>query len=71
MITLTSEGIRLLNELSERERSISGNKSPEGLKRLIEAGYVVAEAVTRGDPSRIKYRITDAGREALRAAEAP
>ena len=71
MITLTSEEIRLLNELSERERAISGNKSHAGLKRLVEAGYVVAEAMTRGDPSMVKYQITDTGRETLRAAEAP
>jgi len=46
-------------------------KSHAGLKHLIEAGYVVAESMTRGDPSMVKYQITDTGCEALRAAEAP
>lgn len=68
-MTLTREEVRLLKELSESERSISGNQSHAELKRLIEAGYVVDEPVTRGDPSIIKDRITDAGREALKEAE--
>ena len=69
-MTLTREEVRLFKELSESERSISGNQSHAGTpKRLIEAGYVVDEPVTRGDPSIIKDRITDAGREALKEAE--
>ncbi len=38
-MNFTDEELRLLKELAEGERTISGNKNREGLRRLIEADY--------------------------------
>lgn len=71
-MTLTKEEVLLMQELAEGERTISGTEVDAGLKlrleRLIEAGYLIEERPTRGDMSLKIYRMTDAGREALRAA---
>jgi DNA-binding PadR family transcriptional regulator len=65
-LNLTPEEMRLLRELAEKPRTISGTKSHAGLKRLVEAGYVEDQAAARGDTSVIRYELTDKG---LRRAE--
>lgn len=70
MIKMTREEIGLLRELANGARTISGNRSRTGLKRIIEAGYVTEQAATRGDLSAVFYNITNKGRDALKAAEA-
>jgi DNA-binding MarR family transcriptional regulator len=70
MFKLTPEEMRLLRELAEKPRTISGTKSHAELKRLVEAGYVEDQPATRGDTSVIRYEITDKGRAALKRADA-
>jgi hypothetical protein len=71
MLKLTTAEIGYLRQLSEKSQTISGNKNASGLKRLIEAGYVIEKAITHGDTSRLDYEITAEGRAALKAADAP
>jgi DNA-binding PadR family transcriptional regulator len=70
MLKLTAEEIDLLQELGKGPRTISGPRSHAGLKRLVQADYVTALAATRGDPSLVRYEITDKGRAAMKAADA-
>jgi DNA-binding PadR family transcriptional regulator len=67
MPKLTPEEFDFLRELAKGPRTISGPRSHAGLKRLVEADYVTALAVTRGDPSLVRYEILDQGRAALKA----
>lgn len=65
-MTLTGEELILLKALSERERTISGNKNRNGLRRLIEAGYV--DEISSNLSVTI-YTITDLGRKVLAQVE--
>jgi transcriptional regulator with XRE-family HTH domain len=42
---LTKEEIRLLQQLREKDRAISGNKLRQGLRRLIDAGFVIEQSL--------------------------
>ncbi len=67
MLKLTIDEIALLQELVERgECHISGNKSRQGLSRLVEAGYVNEESLNLSVTS---YTITGTGRAAFQAAK--
>ena len=55
---LTDEELRLLKELVEKPQTISGNRTREGLRRLIEAGYVDEISLNLSDTC---YAITDRG----------
>jgi DNA-binding PadR family transcriptional regulator len=70
MPKLTPEELDFLRELTTGPRTISGPRSHAGLKRLVEADYVTALKVTRGDTSLVRYEITDQGRAAMKAADA-
>jgi hypothetical protein len=71
MPKLTPEEFDFLRELAKGPRTISGPRSHAGLKRLVKAAYVSASAVTRGDTSLVRYEITDKGRAAVEAEDAP
>ncbi len=59
---LTKDEIDLLCQLQEKHRTISGNKSHQGLRRLIEAGFVVEQPLNLSDTI---FSLTDRGRAAL------
>jgi hypothetical protein len=61
---LTEDEISLLGQLREKDRTISGNRSRKGLRRLIDAGYVVERSLNLSDTI---YSITEPGRAALTA----
>jgi hypothetical protein len=61
---LTTDEISLLRQLEKKDRTISGNKSRHGLRRLIDAGYVVEQSLNVSDTI---YSITEAGLAALAA----
>jgi hypothetical protein len=63
-LDLTDEEFALLQQLSDRERQISGNKSHRDLARLLAAKYV--EGVSTSMDT-VTYKITDHGRQALNA----
>jgi len=65
MSVLTEQEIRLLQELEKGEQTISGNRDRQGLRRLVEAGYVIEQITNISDTI---YTITALGRAALRAA---
>ena len=60
---LTDEEVRLLHELAEAggEQTISGNRRHDELARLVDLGFVTAQAINL---SAVLYCITGAGREA-------
>ena len=61
---LTDEEVRLLHDLVEAggEQTISGNRRHDGLARLVDLGFVTAQAINL---STVLYRITGEGREAV------
>ncbi len=61
-MSLTEEELRLLSDLTDCERIISGNKNRAGLKRLVAAGYVKEASLNASDTI---YSLTSTGREAL------
>jgi hypothetical protein len=61
MPKLTDEERRLLQQLSERERIVSGLQRPQGIQRLVDLGYVREESLNIQD---LRFTITDAGRGA-------
>jgi transcriptional regulator with XRE-family HTH domain len=61
----TTEEISLLQQLQRKDRMISGNKSRQGMRRLIDAGYVVEQPLNLSDTI---YSLTKTGRAALAAA---
>jgi transcriptional regulator with XRE-family HTH domain len=63
---LTTEEINLLRKLDKRDRTISGNKSRQGLHRLVNIGHVNEQSLNMSDTV---YSITDTGRAALAAAD--
>jgi hypothetical protein len=65
---LTKEEIRLLQQLREKDRTISGNKLRQGLRRLIDAGFVIEKSL---NISNTVYSITETVRAVLAAAVAP
>jgi hypothetical protein len=67
MLKLTKEEIALLQELVDKgELTISGNRSRQGLRRIVDVGYVTEGSLNL---SVTMYAITDAGRAALRSAK--
>jgi transcriptional regulator with XRE-family HTH domain len=58
----TDEEIVLLDQLAQRDQTISGNKPRAGLARLIKFGYVTEESLNVSDTL---YRLTDVGRAIL------
>jgi hypothetical protein len=63
--SLTTEEIKYLKELvaaGERGRTIGALSRREGLKRLVEAGYVVSRPISY---HAVHYMITEKGRTAL------
>jgi hypothetical protein len=63
--SLTTEEIKCLKELvaaGERGRTIAALSRREGLKRLVEAGYVVSRPISYHT---LHYMITEKGRTAL------
>jgi hypothetical protein len=66
-IILTTEEVKYLKELvaaGERGRTIAAPRRREGLKRLVEVGYVVSRSMSMHVAH---YLITDKGRKALGA----
>ena len=59
---LTQEEIRLLRQASGSPQTISGNRSRDGVKRLVEAGWLIERSLNLSDT---EYAITDAGRAVL------
>jgi DNA-binding MarR family transcriptional regulator len=67
--SFTAEEIAYLKELvaaGERGRTIATLRRREGLKRLVEAGYVVSRRIS---DHTVHYMITEKGREALGAVQ--
>jgi hypothetical protein len=64
---LTDEEVRLLREMVEAggEQTISGNRHHDGLARLVDLGFVTAQAINLGT---VLYSITSEGREAAALA---
>lgn len=65
MAHLTYDELRLLRELKDNDRRISGNKPHWSLDRLVQEGYVAHSL----NPSETLYSITAKGRSALHEAE--
>jgi hypothetical protein len=64
-ISLTTEEVKYLKELvaaGERGRTIAAPSGREGLKRLVEARYVVSRPMSYDT---VHYTITEQGRRAL------
>jgi hypothetical protein len=64
-ISLTTEEVKYLKELvaaGEWGRTIAAPSRREGLKRLVEAGYVVGRPISM---HAVHYMITQKGRKAL------
>jgi transcriptional regulator with XRE-family HTH domain len=59
---LTTEEVALLGQLQEKDRTISGNKSRQGLRRVVEAGFVIERCLNLSDTV---YSLTERGRAAL------
>jgi transcriptional regulator with XRE-family HTH domain len=59
---LTADEITLLRQLQERDRTISGNRSRQGLRRVVEAGFVIEQSLNLSDTI---YSLTERGRAAL------
>jgi hypothetical protein len=66
MAQLTYDEIRLLRELKNSNRKISGNKPHEGLNQLAKEGYVTSRQL---NISEALYSITAKGLAALHDAE--
>jgi transcriptional regulator with XRE-family HTH domain len=58
----TDEEIALLEQLAQRDQTISGNKPRAGLARLTKFGYVTEESLNVSDTL---YRLTNIGRAIL------
>jgi transcriptional regulator with XRE-family HTH domain len=65
---LTTEEISLLHQLQDKDCTISGNKPRQGLRRLIDGGYVVEMSLNISDTI---YSITETGQAALAARNPP
>jgi hypothetical protein len=59
---LSQDEIRLLRHASEGVQTIAGNERRDGLKRLVEAGWLTERSLNL---SVTEYAITDAGRSFL------
>ena len=66
MAQLTYDEMRLLRELKNGDRTISGNKPHGGLDRLVKEGYVRAHSL---NVSEVRYSITAKGAAALHEAD--
>jgi hypothetical protein len=63
-MTLTQQQRDLLKRLAEKPNGeiALGLPHPEGWQQLEHAGYITVSTPTRGDPSVLIFKITDAGR---------
>jgi hypothetical protein len=66
MAQLTYEQIRILRELQNRDRRVSGNKQPDDLDGLAKGGFVESRWL---NVSETLYSITAKGRAAPHEAE--
>ena len=66
MAQLTYDEMRLLRELKNGDRTISGNKPHGGFDRLVKEGYVRAHSL---NVSEVLYSITAKGAAALHEAD--